>query len=125
MTDHTKTSISPGREKPVRWLGTSLAAVRGFPSRARQITGYELWCVQQGLEPSDWKPMKSIGQGAAEIRIRTRNEYRLIYIAKFPESIYVLHAFEKRTRKTSGKDVRTARVRLGWLMEARAKGEQP
>jgi phage-related protein len=97
----------------------------GFPTLARQIAGYELWNVQQGLEPSDWKPMTSIGKAVAELRIRTGSEYRLVYIAKFPESIYVLHAFEKRTRKTSGKDVRTARMRLARLMESRRKEARP
>lgn len=123
MTDYTKTSI--GTPKPVRWQGTSLTAVRGFPTLARPIAGYELWNVQQGLEPSDWKPMTSIGKAVAELRIRTGSEYRLVYIAKFPESIFVLHAFEKRTRKTSGKDVRTARMRLARLMKSRRKEARP
>ena len=118
MNDYTRTHIL-GEEKPVRWLGSSLADVRAFPTRARQIAGYQLWRVQQGLEPGDWKPMKGIGPGVKEIRIHAGRECRVVYTAAFSECVYVLHAFEKRTRKTPRADLRTARDRFTWLLMTR------
>ena len=86
-------------EKPLIWLGDSRDAIRGFPDAARQIAGFQLWRVQLGLMPNDWKPMPSIGLGVQEIRIHTGAEHQVFYIAKFDEAVYVLHAFEKRTRR--------------------------
>jgi phage-related protein len=83
-----------------------------FAEDARQRAGYELYQVQRGLDPSDWKPMPSVGPGVEEIRIRTRLEHRVVYVAKFEEGIYVLHAFEKKTRRTARADVDLARSRL-------------
>ena len=88
------------REKPISWLGSSLENLRAFPEDARRSAGYQLARVQQGLEPSDWKPMATVGMGVMEIRVHTRLEHRVFYVAKFEEAVYVLHAFEKRTRRT-------------------------
>ena len=98
--------------KLVTWLGTSREDVQSFPGRVRQIVGAELMAVQSGYEPSDWKPMNSIGQGVREVRIQHEGQYRVIYIAKFSESIYVLHAFRKKTQRTSRQDIDLARNRL-------------
>ena len=108
-------------EKPLIWLGDSRDAVRGFPDAARQIAGFQLWRVQGGLEPNDWKPMPSVGPGVQEIRIHTGAEHRVFYIAKFAEAVYVLHAFEKRTRKTPPHDVTLARDRYRALLKKRAE----
>lgn len=126
MTAHIKTYIvasPPG--KPVRWLGASLRAVRSFPDGARQIAGFEPWQVQQGLSPSDWKPVPSVGVGVREIRIRVDRAFRLIYTARFPEAVYVLHAFEKREQKTSRADLQLARERSRRLQSERDQGRTP
>lgn len=85
-------------DKPVVWLADSRRTIRAFSEAARQVAGFQLWRVQRGLEPNDWKPMPSVGLGVQEIRIHTEVEHRVVYVAKFAEAIYVLHAFEKRTR---------------------------
>ena len=71
------------------------------------------------MEPADWKPMSTIGPGVREIRVHTALEHRVCYIAKFAEAIYVLHAFEKRTRKTSQRDLDLARQRYQALVARR------
>jgi phage-related protein len=102
--------------KPLTWLGNSRKSVRAFPALARSAVGHELFLVQQGLPPSDWKPMHSVGPGVSEIRIHADQEYRVLYVARFEEAIYVLHAFEKRTRKTRVHDLELARTRLTQLI---------
>lgn len=96
-------------DKPITWMGGSRSRARNFDVRARQQAGYQLRRVQQGLLPSDWKPMGSIGPGVMEIRLHEPHEHRVIYVAKFGEAVYVLHAFEKKTRKTDKQDVEIAR----------------
>ena len=98
--------------KPVIWLGTSREDVKSFPGKARQLVGTELMAVQSGYDPIDWKPMSSIGQGVREIRVQYEGQYRVIYLAKISESIYVLHAFRKKTQRTSKQDIDLARNRL-------------
>ena len=105
--------------KRVEWLGDSCDRVRDFSDDARKDIGFELWEVQQGNEPSDWKPMPSIGLGVNEIRVRAGNAYRLIYVARFSEAVYVLHAFEKKSRKTLKSDVALARNRFRTLVRER------
>jgi len=86
-----------------------LKAVREFPALAKREAGYQLDRVQHGLDPMDWKPMKSVGQGVREIRIQHEGQYRVIYVASFEEKVYVLHAFQKKTPKTSKQDLDAAR----------------
>jgi phage-related protein len=105
--------------KPITWLGDSLEQVRAFPDEARREVGFELGEVQKGLEPSDWKPMTVVGSGVKEIRIHTENEYRVMYVAKFAEAIYVLHAFGKKTQQTSKKDIELASQRYRDLVNER------
>jgi len=76
------------------------------------MAGFELRRVQQGLQPSGWKPMASVGTGVEEIRAHTGQEHRVFYIARLEESVYVLHAFEKRSRKTPAREIEVARARL-------------
>lgn len=106
--------------KPLLWLGSSRADVRGFPELTRGKVGHELFQVQQGLMPSDWKPMSSVGAGVLELRIHTEEEFRVLYVARFEEGVYVLHAFEKRTRQTRQVDVALARKRLRDLIRSRS-----
>lgn len=65
--------------KPVTWLGTSREDVKSFPEKVRRIVGTELMAEQSGYDPSDWKPMSSIGPGVREIRIQYEGQYRVIY----------------------------------------------
>jgi phage-related protein len=102
--------------RALAWLGNSRRAVQAFPARARSAVGHELFLVQQGLPPSDWKPMRSIGTGVMEIRVHAELEYRVIYVARFADAVYVLHAFEKRSRKTRQLDLDLARLRLSQLI---------
>lgn len=106
-------------DKPILWLGSSRDDVKAFPVDARHVAGFQLRRVQQGLDPNDWKPMTVIGAGVREIRIRTGTEHRIFYVAKFPEAVYVLHAFEKRTRKTPKRELRLARDRFRNLLVRR------
>jgi phage-related protein len=105
--------------KRVVWLGASLDEVRGWTAEAQRDTGYQLFKIQSGLDPSDWKPMPSVGSGVQEIRIHCGNEYRVIYLAKLTEAVYVLHAFEKKTRKTTQATLDVARRRLQLLLSQR------
>ncbi len=106
-------------DKPLRWVGGSLEDVRAFPEAARREVGYQLRRLQGGLLPADWKPMASVGPGVAELRIHSRVEHRIFYVAKFEEAIFVLHAFEKRTRQTRQADLELARKRLAEVVRAR------
>jgi phage-related protein len=101
--------------KLLNFVGSSLDDLRNFPDEARRAAGFELRAVQNGLEPSNWKPMQIIGPGVKEIRIRVLGEWRIIYIAKFRDAVYVLHAFQKKTRKTSQHDIDLARQRYGQI----------
>jgi phage-related protein len=98
--------------KPIEFLGTALDDLRAFPILARREAGYQLDQVQRGLEPDDWKPMQIVGQGVREIRIRdAAGAFRIIYVAKFANAIYVLHCFQKKTQKTSKVDLNLAEKR--------------
>ena len=98
--------------KPIRFLGDSLAALRGFPADARHDAGYQLDQVQRGRQPADFKPMPSIGPGVEELRIWSdRRTFRVVYVARLPESVYVLHAFQKTSAATSRPDIAKARRR--------------
>lgn len=97
--------------KPLKFVASSLDDLRNFPDEARRAAGFELHAIQSGLEPSDWKPMQVVGSGVKEIRIHILGEWRIIYVAKYHEAVYVLHAFQKKTRKTSRQDIDLARQR--------------
>ena len=95
--------------KPVEFLGDSLDALKAFPASARRRCGYQIGRVQAGLMPDDWKPMVTVGPGAQEIRVRDESgAYRVIYVAKFADAVYVLHCFEKRTQRTPKADIELA-----------------
>ena len=105
--------------KGIRFLGTSLNVVRGFPLPVKREAGHQLDRVQHDLDPTDWKPMKSIGQGVREIRIQHEGQYRVIYAASFEEVVYVLHAFQKKSRKTNRRDLGAAKRALQEVLERR------
>lgn len=105
--------------KRIQWLGTSLNTVRDFPENVRKLVGQELRFVQTGSMPTDFKPMTTVGAGAYEIRVRAGNQYRVIYVAKFAESVYVLHSFIKTTPKTSKQDLEMAKTQYATLLKER------
>ena len=102
-------------------VGDSLERVRAFAPTARQEIGFELWEIQQGKLPSDWKPMSTVGPGVRELRVFSETGYRVIYIATWAEAVYVLHAFEKKSRKAPRPDVALARTRFRALIQERSK----
>ena len=106
--------------KPVHFVGSSREDLRDLPDDARETVGHQLFKVQQGKEPDDWKPMPVVGSGVNEIRVRDESGgYRVLYVAKFEEGVYVLHVFEKRSQKTLKSDVRLAKGRYADLVRWR------
>jgi len=103
--------------KPVEFLGDSLEALMQFPRGARRDAGFQLDKVQRGLLPDDWKPMKTVGAGVNEIRVRdAAGAYRVIYIARIAEAVFVLHCFRKKSRRTAPADIAVAQNRYKQLM---------
>lgn len=103
-------------EKPLVFLGTSLADLKEFPISAMQDAGYQLGLIQQGENPSDWKPFSTVGSGVREIRIKKEGAFRVMYTVKFKETVYVLHAFSKKTQKTKKSDIDLASSRYKELL---------
>lgn len=107
-------------EKEIRWVGSAYDDLLAFPDEPRRSAGFQLGKIQVGLDPDDWKPFGDIGAGTREIRIREASGiYRVIYIAKFEEAVYVLHCFQKKTSVTSKQDKSIAEVRYRAVVNAR------
>jgi phage-related protein len=119
----------PRKQKPLEWIGRARDELDGFPRDARHRAGFNLRKVQKGEAPEEWKPMESIGPGACEIRIRTHQggtvQHRVVYVAKFQEAVYVLHAFQKTTQATSQHNVDVARARYAQMLRERQDGNLP
>ena len=108
--------------KPVEFRGSSLDDLRAFPDSARHEAGHQIDLVQQGYQADDWKPMQTVGAGAQEIRIRdAAGAFRVIYVAKFADAVYVLHCFRKTTQKTSKADLALAARRYRELTKELGK----
>ncbi len=108
--------------KPIEFRGSALDDLRDFPVSARKEAGHQLDQVQHGFEPDDWKPLPTIGAGVREIRIRdATGSFRIIYVAKFADAVYVLHCFQKKTQKTSKVDINLARKRYRDLVKELGK----
>ena len=104
--------------KSIEFRGGALGELRDFPQSARREAGHQLDKVQHGLPPDDFKPMKTIGAGVMEVRIRDEaGVFRVVYVAKFESVVYVLHCFQKKTPKTSPRDIELARQRLTELIQ--------
>jgi phage-related protein len=110
------TVIFSGMKEAI-FLGGSLDDLKHFPLESRQEAGFQLSRVQAGLDPTDWKPMTSIGVGVREIRVRVGGAYRVIYFASKPEGVYVLHCFQKKSQQTSQQDIELARQRFKQIGE--------
>src|SRR5690348_3688164 len=107
-------------QKEVRWVGSAYDDLLAFPRDARKEAGFQLGKVQAGIEPTDWKPFEEVGSGTREIRIREASgAYRVMYVAKFEEAIYVLHCFQKKTQMTSKQDKAIAGERYRAMVNAR------
>ncbi len=113
------------KEKPIDWRGSSFKDLLDeniFSLEARRVAGTQLRKVQRGDEPDDWKPFDEIGAGAKEIRIKLPDgAFRVMYVAKFPEAVYVLHCFKKKTQQTSQHDKDIAKLRYKAVTQERNK----
>lgn len=98
--------------KPLEFAGRSREDVQEFPPLVRRAVGLELLKVQMGDSPKDFKPMPSVGKGVYEIRVHLEGAWRLMYVAKFANAVWVLHAFQKKTQQTSKEDIELAKQRL-------------
>jgi phage-related protein len=113
------------REKPLAWAGSSYKDLTDediFSLEARKVAGNQLRKVQRGDEPDDWKPFDEVGAGTKEIRIKLPDgAFRVMYVAKFPEAVYVLHCFKKKVQKTSQQDKDLAKQRYKAVIQERSK----
>jgi len=99
-------------EKEIRWVGSSYENLLEFPDESRRQAGFQLAKVQAGLDPDNWKPFNIVGAGTREIRINEQEgAFRVMYVAKFVEAVYVLHCFHKKTQATSRHDREIAEAR--------------
>ena len=90
-----------------------------FPAPIISRAVFQLDRVQRGLDPDDWKPMTSIGSGVKEVRLRDESgAYRIIYLATFAETVFVLHAFQKKTQRTAKRDIDLATQRFKELVRS-------
>lgn len=115
-------AVTAPQEKGIDWKGSSFEDLLAFPDDARREAGFQLGKVQNGLDPDDWKPFDEIGPGVKEIRIKeAAGTFRMMYVAKFEEAIYVLHCFQKKAQATPqpDKDIATARYKA--VMQERKK----
>ena len=94
-------------------MGSSKADLKAFPAAVMDNMGHQLFLVQCGLEPDDWRPMTTIGTGVKELRVKdVAGIFRTVYLAMRPEALYVLHCFQKKTQQTAQRDIELARKRL-------------
>lgn len=110
-------------KKPIAWMGSSLDDIkddRTFTVNAKKEAGHQLDRVQSGLDPDNWKPFEDIGSGTKEIRINLDDGwFRVMYVAKFEEAVYVLHCFKKKSNKASKKDTALAAKRYKQVLQQR------
>ncbi|MBW1637466.1 MAG: type II toxin-antitoxin system RelE/ParE family toxin [Deltaproteobacteria bacterium] len=100
------------KEKDIKFHGSSLDDLKSFPPGAMKAGGQQLRKVQRGLDPSDWKPMGTVGSGVMEIRIWWEGDtFRVFYVAKFSDAVHVLHCFQKTTQNTSQRDIKIGKAR--------------
>lgn len=113
--------------RPLVWMGNSRKNLRAFPQGAKKLIGDELQLIQFGGMPKDAKPLKGIGSGVFEIALRYDTDaYRTVVAVQLGKKIYVLHAFQKKSRKgitTSQPDIDLIRQRYAEAREL-ARNEQ-
>ena len=103
----------------IHWEGDSRDVLAGFPEEVRANLGFALFEMQQGKKPSiPTRRMESIARGVYELKESDeRTWYRVIYLSKIDDAIYVLHCFERDSRKTDRRDLRVAKERLSKVRE--------
>ena len=107
-------------EKEIRWVGSSYDDLITFPKAPRKEAGLQLSKVQAGLDPADWKPFDEVGAGTREIRISdAKGIFRVMFVAKFDEAVYVLHCFQKKTQTASKQDKEIAKARYRAVINTR------
>jgi phage-related protein len=110
--------------KEIRWIGSSFDDLCAFPFEPKKKAGFQLRKVQAGIEPDDWKPFDGVGSGVREIRIKdAQGIYRVMYVSKFEDAIYVLHCFQKKTETTSKHDKEIANTRYRSVLLARKEAK--
>lgn len=108
------------QKKDIRWQGSSKEDLIDFPEDAKRLAGHELNQVQSGLDPTHWKPFEDVGKGVREIIVDDKSGwFRVMYVTKFEEAVYVLHCFQKKTNTTSKKDKEIASARYKALIQDR------
>jgi phage-related protein len=116
------TGICKGDLRPLEFRGDLLEVLRQFPEMARRRAGHLLDLVQQGIDPDDWKPLTTVEPGVREIRVWDEHgTFRVIYVAKFAQTDFVLHCFQKKTQKTANGDIELATHRYKELVQELAQ----
>jgi phage-related protein len=111
---------SSSKDKEIRWVGSAYDDLFAFPKTPRKEAGFQLGRVQAGLDPTDWKPFDEVGAGTREIRIRdAKGIFRVMFVAKFEDAVYVLHCFQKKTQATTKQDKEIATARYRAVVNAR------
>ena len=105
--------------KPVAFIGRALNELKAFPEAARREAGFQIFNLQNGLDPDDWKPMVGVGQGVMEIRIHEGGEFRVVYVARMVEAVYVIHAFQKKSQATAKRNLETVKRRYAAMLNER------
>ena len=117
-------TASTDDEKDIKWVGSSYDDLIAFPKAPRKEAGFQLGKVQAGLDPTDWKPFDEVGAGTREIRVSdAKGIFRVMFVAKFEEAVYVLHCFQKKTQITSKQDKEISTARYRAVVSAR-KGKR-
>jgi phage-related protein len=97
----------------VDWLGDSRDVVRGYARDVRVAIGNELRLLQTGEKPVHARPLKTVGRGVWELKIsEAEGQFRVVYVVKRNDRIYVLHAFQKKTQQTPQRDIDLAKARF-------------
>jgi phage-related protein len=110
--------------KPIEFVGRALDELRDFPDGARQAAGYDLYQVQMGSTPATAKPIPQIGRGCWEVRVNEDDGwFRVFYVVSLGASVYVLHAFQKKSNKTPDSALKTGKSRYK-MAEALAAEEK-
>ena len=112
--------IQSGHEKAIIWRGSSLDDLRAFPEEVRKRAGFQLRKLQRRELPDDWRPFPEAGSGVNEVRLAsTDGSFRVMYVAKFEEALYVLHSFQKKTKQTLLRDIQVASTRYRAVLAER------
>jgi len=107
--------------KKIIYVGSVQKDIETFPTKARQriTTALTIISAELELSPKEFKYMPTVGTGCYELRLKIDRQYRVFYVAKFHEAIYILHAFVKKTQQTSKADITLGAARYKALLNHR------